>query len=118
MTCEPTDIISRIRWCRLQQRLPSVTQDERVGWRLEEAGLLDALGDRERTAFRRKAYRSQFTRYQRGLEDGKALLRLSMVFASGMTRMEGVGPARSTTPARVDRRPSHAPPPVHVEARR
>ena len=118
MMCEPTNIISRIRWCRLQQRLPSVTQDERVGWRLEEAGLLDALGDRERTALMRKEYRSQFTRYQSGLEDGKALLRLSTLFPSDMTRMEGLGPVRSTTPARVDRRPSQAPPSVHVESRR
>jgi hypothetical protein len=118
MIVEPTNIISRIRWCRLQQRLPSVTQDERVGWRLEEAGLLDALGDRERRAFMRKEYRSQYTRYQSGLEDGKTLLRLSTVFVSGMTRLKGVGPARSTTPARVDRRPSHAPQSVHAEARR
>jgi hypothetical protein len=119
MMCEPTNIISRIRWCRLQQRLPSATHDERMGWRLEEAGLMDALGHRERTAFMRKEYRSQFTRYQCGLEDGKALLRLSMLFASVMTRrMKGLGPVRSTTPARVDRRPSHVPPPVHAEARR
>lgn len=118
MMCEPADIISRIRWCRLQQRLPSVTQDERVGWRLEEAGLLDALGDRERTAFMRKEYRSQYTRYQSGLEDGKILLRLSTVFISGMKRKEGVGPTSSTTSARVDRRPSHAPQSVHAEARR
>jgi hypothetical protein len=118
MMCEPTNIISRIQWCRLQQRLPSATHDERVGWRLEEAGLLDALGHRDRTAFMRKEYRSQFTRYRCGLEDGKALLRLSTLFASGTTRTEGLGPARSTTPARVARRPSHAPSPVHAEARR
>jgi len=118
MKYDPTDIISRIQWCRLQQRLPSVTQDERVGWRLEEAGLSDALGNRERTAFMRKEYRSQFPRYQLGLEDGNALLRMSLVFASGMTRMEGLGSARSTTQARVDRRPSHAPPSVHAESRR
>jgi len=118
MKYDPTNIISRIQWCRLQQRLPSVTQDERVGWRLEEAGLSDALGNRERTAFMRKEYRSQFPRYQLGLEDGNALLRMSLVFASGMTHLEGLGSARSTTQARVDRPPSHAPPPVHAESRR
>ena len=118
MKYEPTNIISRIQWCRLQQRLPSLTQKERVGWRMEEAGLMDALGNRDRTAFMREEYRSQFARYQLGFEDGKALLRVSLVFASGMTPMEGRGSARSTTPARVDRRPSHAPPPVHAESRR
>jgi hypothetical protein len=118
MMCEPSNIISRIQWCRLQQQLPSVTQEERAGWRMEEAGLMDALGNRDRTAFMRKEYRSQFPRYQCGLEDGKALLRVSTVFVSGMTAMEGLGSARSTTPARVDRRPSHAPPPVHAESRR
>ena len=118
MKCEPTNIISRIQWCRLQQQRPAVTQEERVGWRMEEAGLMDALGNRERTAFMRVEYRSQFIRYQRGLEDGKALLRVSTVFASGMTPMEGRGSARSTTPVRAARRPSHAPPPVHAESRR
>ena len=117
MMCEPTNIISRIQWCRLQQQLPAITQEERVGWRMEEAGLMDALGNRERTAFIRE-YRSQFPRYQCGLEDGKALLRVSTVFARGMTPMEGLGSARSTTPAQVDRPPSHAPPPVHAESRR
>jgi hypothetical protein len=118
MMCEPTNIISRIQWCRLQQQRPAVTQEARVGWRMEEAGLMDALGNRERTAFMREEYRSQFPRYQCGLEDGKALLRLSIVFSSSRTRMAGLGPARSTTPARVDRRASHAPPPVYVESRR
>ena len=118
MKYKPSHIISRIAWCRLQQQLPSVTRDERAGWRAEEAGLVDALGCRDRIAFMREEHRSQFTRYQCGLEDGKALLRLSTLFSSGMTRMEGLGPARSTAPARVDRRLSQAPSPVHVEARR
>ena len=116
MKYEPTNIISRIQWCRHQQLIPSVTQEERVGWRMEEAGLLDALGNKERTAFMREHYRSQVPRYQCGLEDGQALLRLSMLFSSSMTGMEGLGPARSTTPARVDRRPSQALPPVQVRS--
>jgi len=118
MKYEPTNINSRIAWCRLQQQLPSVTREERKGWRAEEAGLVDALFGRDLTAFIRERHRSQFTRYQSGLEDGRALLRLSTLTSCGMTRMEGLGPARSTTPARVDRRPSHAPPPVHAESRR
>ena len=71
-----------------------------------------------KTACMKGAHKSQFIRYQYGLEDGKVLLRFSTLFPSGMTRMEGLGPSRSTTPARVDRRPSQAPPPVHVESRR
>jgi hypothetical protein len=118
MKYEPTNIISRIAWCRLQQQLPSVTREERAGWRAEEAGLVDALGNRDRRAFMREEHRSQFTRYQCGLEDGKVLLRFSTLFPSGVTRREGLGLARSTTQARVDRRPSQAPPPVHVESRR
>ena len=95
MKYEPTHIISRIAWCRLQQQLPSVTRDERAGWRAEEAGLVDALGCRDRIAFMREEHRSQFTRYQCGLEDGRALLRLSTLTPCGMTRMEGLGPTRS-----------------------
>ena len=118
MKYEPTHLISRIEWCRLQQQLHSLTLDERAGWRAEEAGLLDALGGRDRIAFMREEHQSQFTRYQCGLADGQAFLRLSTLSPSGMTRMKGLGPARSTTQARVDRRPSQAPPPVHVESRR
>ena len=117
MKYEPTPIISRIEWCRLQQQLHTVTRDERAGWRAEEAGLVDALGCRDRIAFMREEHRSQFIRYQCGLEDGRALLRLSASTSRGTTRMEGLGLAPLTT--RVDRRPSQAPSPVHVgESRR
>ena len=118
MTYEPTNIIARIAWCRLQQQLHSLTRDERAGWRAEEAGLVDALGCRDRIAFMRAEHRSQFTRYQCGLEDGQVLLRLSTLTPRGMTRMEGLGPTPLTTPARVNSRPVQAPPPVHVESRR
>ena len=33
MTYQPDEIIARIEWCRLQQHLPSVTPEEREGWR-------------------------------------------------------------------------------------
>jgi hypothetical protein len=118
MKYEPTHIISRIAWCRLQQQLPSITKEERAGWRAEEAGLVDALGGRDRIVFMREEHRSQFTRYQCGLEDGRALLRLSTLLPCGMTRMKGLGPTPLTTPAWVDRRPSQASPPMHVESRR
>ena len=116
MKYESTPIISRIEWCRLQQQLHSVTRDERAGWRAEEAGLVDALGARDRIAFMREEHRSQFARYQCGLEDGQALLRLSASPARGTTRMEGGRPAPLTT--RVDSRLSPAPRPVPVELRR
>jgi len=118
MNYESTSIISRIEWCRLQQQLHSVTREERAGWRAEEAGLVDALGGRDRIAFMRGEHRSQVTRYQRGLEDGKVLLRLSRSTPSGMTRMEGSSPAPLTTSTRVNSRPLQASRPVHVESRR
>jgi hypothetical protein len=119
MKYESTNIISRIEWCRLQQQLHSITKDERAGWRAEEAGLVDALGCRDRITFMREEHRSQFIRYQCGLEDGRALLRLSALTPCGITRVEGVGPTSLTTSAWVDRRPSQAPTPVHVgESRR
>jgi hypothetical protein len=119
MKYEPINIISRIEWCRLQQHLHSITKEERAGWRAEEAGLVDALGCRDRIAFMREEHRSQFIRYQCGLEDGRALLRLSTLLPCGMTRMKRLGPTPLTTPAWVDRRPSQAPSRVHVgESRR
>ena len=114
MKYEPTQIISRIEWCRLQQQLHSVTPDERAGWRAEEAGLVDALGCRSRIAFMRGEHRSQFTRYQCGLEDGQVLLRLSASTSRGTTRMEGLAPLTT----RVNSRPVQAPRPMPVEIRR
>ncbi len=119
MKNEPTNIISRIAWCRLQQQLQSVTREERAGWRAEEAGLMDALGFRDRTACMREEHRSHFMRYQCGLEDGKALLRFSILFSSGMTRKKGVDPIPLKTPAWVDGRPTQAFSQMHVgESRR
>ena len=113
-----TQIISRIQWCRLQQQLQSVTPDERAGWRAEEAGLVDALGCRDRIDFMRGEHRSQFTRYQCGLEDGQALLRLSASTSRGTKDLERRNPPPLTTQAWVNRRSSQAPPPVQVESRR
>jgi len=72
-----------------------------------------------KTACMKGAHKSQFIRYQYGLEDGKVLLRFSTLFPSGVTHMRGLGPATLTTPARVDNHLSTAPSPVHVgESRR
>ena len=114
MKYEPTNIIARIEWCRLQQQLHSGTRDEHAGWLAEEAGLVDALGCRDRIAFMREEHRSQFIRYQCGLEDGRALLRINALTPCGMSRMEGLGPTPLTTPTWVDRRPSQASAPVYV----
>jgi hypothetical protein len=118
MEYEPTNVISRIQWCRLQQQLHSITQDERAGWRAEEAGLVDALGCRDRVAFMRQEHRSHFIRYQCGLEDGRALLRINAPMPRGMTRMEGLGQVPLTTPARMGRHPSQVPSQVHVKESR
>lgn len=118
MKNESTQIVSRIEWCRLQQQLYSVTREERAGWQAEEAGLVDALRGRDRTAVMREEHRSQFMRYQCGLEDGQALLRLSTSIPCGMTRREGLSQAPLTTQARVASRPSQAPRPVPMESQR
>lgn len=117
MEYEPTNIISRIQWCRLQQQLHSITQDERAGWRAEEAGLVDALGCRDRAVFMRQEHRSHFIRYQCGFEDGRALLRLSSPRPNGMTRMEG-SQAPLTNPARAGRHPFQVPSRAHVKESR
>lgn len=118
MKYESSQILSRIEWCRLQQQLHSVTREERAGWRAEEAGLVDALHGRDRTAVMRKEHRSQFMRYQCGLADGQALLRVSTSIPWGMTRMEGRSSASLMTSARVASRPSQVPRRVSVESRR
>ena len=104
MTYDSTQIMARIEWCRLQQKLHSGTRDEHIGWRAEEAGLVDALGCRDRIAFMRE-HQPQFTRYQCGLEDGQVILRLSTSTSHGPTGTEGWSPAPLTTLARVDSRP-------------
>ena len=85
-----TNILSRIEWCRLQQQLHTVTEDERAGWRAEEAGLRDALALGGRRANISEEHPSQFRRYQCGLEDGRTLLRIE-------------SPSTSTTPTWVDK---------------
>jgi len=114
MKYELNNIVSRIEWCRLQQHLHSITKDERAGWRAEEAGLVDALVCRDRNPYMREEHRSQCIRYQCGLEDGRALLRLSTLPPCGTTRKERLGPIPLKTTTWMDRRPSQALSPVHV----
>jgi len=67
----PNEILARIEWFRLQRK-GVVTRDEEEGWYAEEAGLIDALLGRDRTAF---THPSLLQRYKIGLQDGQALLR-------------------------------------------
>ncbi|MEP6959332.1 MAG: hypothetical protein ABI980_11440 [Nitrospirota bacterium] len=66
----------RINWCEAQQHLETVTRKECTAWWAEEAGLMDALLGRDRTAFMLAEYRSEAMRYLRGLHDGQTLLSL------------------------------------------
>ena len=118
MTCEPTNIISRIAWCRSQRELQELTNDERAGWRAEEEGLMDALFGRNRTTFMREKHPAQSTRYQCGLEDGMALLRFSISTPWAMTGTGGSSAITLTTKNWVDSSCSvQSPPPVHLESR-
>ena len=116
MIVEPSDINSRIEWCRLQQLLPSGTREEREGWRAEEAGLVDALFGRDRAALVREKHRSQLTRYQRGFEDGHALRCFQQFTSRWHDTHDGVG--LNPLPNSVARRPSQAPSLMPVESRR
>ena len=87
-------ILSRMKWCRLQRR-KAVRRDEEAGWYAEEAGLIDALLGKDRTA---TTHPSLLERYKYGLEDGQALVRLSQrrnekSVESEIT--EGLGPVPS-----------------------
>ena len=116
MIFEPNNIISRIEWCRLQQQFPSVTREEREGWRAEEAGHVDALFDRDRTAFIRAEHPSQLTRYQRGFEDGQGLLSFQQVNLRWHDTYGGVGLSPLTALAQGARRPVQTPSPVPIES--
>ena len=114
MKYEPNNIISRIEWCRRQQQLHSVTMDERTGWRAEEAGLMDALGHKDRRAFLKEEYGSNFIRYQCGLEDGRALLRLHRLYPSSTIRVKELSSVPLTTQVCVSKPSSQATSRVHV----
>ena len=118
MIRESTNISARIAWCRLQQQLPSVSPEERAGWRAEEAGLVDALFGRDRTAFMREEHRSQFPRYQCGLEDGHTLLCFQQFNSQWHDTYGRIWARPAHGPDQVDRRPSQAPPRVRTESRR
>jgi hypothetical protein len=118
MIREPNNISARIAWCRLQQQLPSVSPEESAGWRAEEAGLVDALFGRDRTAFMREEHRSQFLRYQCGLEDGHTLVCFQQFNSQWHDTYGRIGPGLFTATGQVDRSLSQTLPRVYIESRR
>jgi len=84
-----------MQWCWLQRKV-AVTRDEEEGWYAEEAGLIDALLGRDRTATTLPTLRE---RYGLGLEDGQALMRFAPALQPGAVKseiMKEVGPVPSS----------------------
>ena len=81
------EILSRIEWCRLQRK-GAVTRDEEEGWQAEEAGLIDALLGRDRTAIKRTSHPSSLERYKLGLQDGQVLMRFAPTLQPGGVKSE------------------------------
>jgi len=67
-------LLARLFWCG-QQRLKALTEAELEAWCAEEAGLLDALLDNDRTSYFQYRSSALFERYALGLEDGRTLIR-------------------------------------------
>jgi hypothetical protein len=71
-------IASRIAWCQ-QQKTRASAQPDLEGWSAEEAGLRDALLNRDQTNQYRYSPPDVLERYVMGLQDGLALLRAAAV---------------------------------------
>ena len=69
-------IASRIAWCQRQKTQTSALLDLEA-WHAEEEGLRDALLNRDHTYQYRDYPRGVFERYQMGLQDGRAMIRIS-----------------------------------------
>ena len=69
-----TPIMTRIEWCR-QNKMKARTEAEFEGWDAEEEGLRDALLRRD--CIYKYQHSSLRSRYELGLEDGQALLRIA-----------------------------------------
>lgn len=78
MVYRSLSIEARIEWCRWQ-RTQARTELELEGWSAEEAGLRDALLNRDLTNHYRFSPPGLFVRYAMGFEDGQALIRLACV---------------------------------------
>lgn len=71
-------VFVRIAWCRRQSALAG-TECEGDGWRAEEAGLRDALLNRDHTDHYRLSLPEIFDRYVLGFQDGTVMLRAAQV---------------------------------------
>jgi hypothetical protein len=71
-------IVLRIAWCQ-QQKEQVDREPEREGWTAEEAGLQDALLNQDRTNQYQACSPEVFDRYVTGLQDGRALIRVTAV---------------------------------------
>jgi hypothetical protein len=71
-------IAERIEWCR-RQSTQTCAPLERAGWQAEEAGLWDALLNRDHTTQYPQGPPAVFERYVLGLQDGHAMMRTAAV---------------------------------------
>ena len=85
-------IAFRIEWCR-QQSTQACVPHELEGWQAEEAGLRDALFNRDHTTQYQQGPPGVFERYATGLQDGHAMLRTAAVYYhfAPPTRTAGTG---------------------------
>ena len=66
---------ARIGWCQQQARAATNVKDQQ-GWWAEEAGLVDALRERRSPSSSQESFGEHLTRYQLGLQEGLAIMRL------------------------------------------
>ena len=66
---------ARIEWCQQQGRAATNVNDKQ-GWWAEEAGLVDALRGRPSPSSSPESFGEHFARYQLGLQEGSAIMRL------------------------------------------
>ena len=90
----PSQLKARLDRCR-HQRQRVVTCQEQEGWWAEEAGLLDAFLGRDQTGLAAAWYPSQFQRYQLGLHEGQAIMRVFPCRSWGHEQYGGAGPSSS-----------------------
>jgi hypothetical protein len=73
-----TSIVTRIEWCQ-RQVAKSDLETELEEWCAEKEGLTDALFNRDCTYKYRYRPPSVCNRYELGLEDGRALIRIASI---------------------------------------
>ena len=66
---------TRIEWCQQQGRTATTIEDKQ-GWWAEEAGLVDALRGKPSPSSSPESFGNQLGRYQLGLQEGLAIMRL------------------------------------------